>query len=691
MRVTHTISALQEKHQTIQEDKMKYNLIKNQIKMKNLLTLFLIAISVLTLNAQEADPTLITIEGKDVKLSEFEAIYKKNNSKEEITKESLTEYLDLYVKFKLKVREAEELGYDTTAAFINELAGYRKQLAQPYLTDREVTESLIKEAYERMGEDVKASHILINLSPEASAKDTLLAYNKAMKARRRILKGESFEKVAKEVSEDPSAKTNSGDLGYFSAFHMVYPFESASYETKVGELSMPVRTSFGYHLIKVMDKRNSRGTIKVAHIMVKEDRNLKTKGENPADKKKKIDEIYNKLINEKADFSMLAKQYSDDKGSAIKGGVLPEFNAGKMVEEFEDASFSLQNDGDISLPFQTTYGWHIVKRMSLKKMSPYDEMYNTLKSRVARDSRSNKTKEIVVARIKKENNFKEKLNERSDFYKIVDAKDFFNGTWTADKAKNLNKVMFGFYAADGDKMEYTQQDFANRLAKNSVKKSQTGSTKSIINSLYSKVVEKKALEFKDSRLSKTNQEFKLLMQEYRDGILLFNLTDEKVWSKAIKDSLGLDNFYQTNKSNYMWGERVKANLYTCSDEVVAKKVKKLLKKKAKKGYTNDDMLKVVNTDSQLSLKIEEGMFSKKDNENIAKATWEKGVISSIKNDNNIVLVEVVDVLSPQPKLLKEVKGMVTSDYQNYLEQEWIDELNSKYEVTVNKQVLKLVK
>ena len=212
-----------------------------------------------------------------------------------------------------------------------------------------------------------------------------------------------------------------------------------------------------------------------------------------------------------------------------------------------------------------------------------------------------------------------------------------------------------------------------------------------INRIYNALIEKTAIEFKDSRLAKTSNDFRLLMLEYRDGILLFDLTDEKVWSKAVKDSAGLDSYYETNKNKYMWDKRVDATLYVCNDEAVAKTVGKLIKKKAKKGYTNEQILKMVNVDSQLALNIEENKYAKNDNEDVDKATWQNGVSTTVKNDKNITIVEVKKVLEPEPKKINEIKGLITSDYQNYLEKEWVKELKSKYKVEVDKEVLKLVK
>tara|TARA_B100000809_G_scaffold167875_1_gene165241 strand:+ start:1661 stop:3643 length:1983 start_codon:yes stop_codon:yes gene_type:complete len=660
--------------------------------MKNIVSALLLTASVLTINAQEKDPALLKIGDKDVNLSEFNAIYNKNNSKEKATEESIEEYLDLYIKFKLKVREAEDLGYDTLPKFTKELAGYRGQLALPYLTDKEVTEGLIKEAYERMKWDIRASHILIKVDEGASSQDTLAAFIKSIKARKRILAGEDFGSVAKEVSTDPSAQKNGGDLGYFSVLHMVYPFESAAFQTEVGNVSLPVRTKFGYHIIKVVDKRAARGTIKVAHIMVKNDKKGAAKSKKGDGPKLKIDEIYTKL-KAGEEFSALAKQYSDDSGSAKRGGELPEFNAGKMVENFENTAFGLGKDGDYSEPIKTDFGWHIIKRLELKKLASFDELEESIKTKVARDSRSNKSKKALLQKIKDQNGFVENIKERNDFYKLVDKESYLNGSWEANKADKYNKLMFAFYAEDGDKFEYTQSDFAIDFAKSkySNRKNKEVNIAVEVNRVYAKILSNKAIYFKDSRLSKTSDEFRLLMQEYRDGILLFDLTDEKVWSKAVKDSAGLYAFYEENKSNYMWDKRVEATIYTCSDAAVAKSVTKLIKKKGKKAYTNDDILKMINIDSQLALKIEVGKFSKGDNEEVDKSTWEKGVLSSVNKDNGIVLVEVENVLAPEAKLLNEIKGLITSDYQNHLEEEWVKSLKSKYAVVVNKKVLKLVK
>lgn len=660
--------------------------------MKKLGLITLLLSSVLASNAQQTDSVLLKIDNKAVTLSEFDAIFKKNNTKETvITEESVNEYLDLYIKFKLKVREAENMGLDTSAAFKQELEGYRKQLVQPYLTDREVSEALIVEAYERMKYDVNGSHILVNIDENALPKDTLIAYHQALKIRDRILKGEDFGTVAIETSNDPSSKTNKGNLGYFNALHMVYPFESATYNLKVGELSMPVRTRFGYHIIKLNDKRDARGTIKVAHIMIQGSQDLDE--ETLKNKKQKIDEIYAKVMSDKSQFGELAQQFSDDKGSAVRNGELPPFGTGKMVPEFEQAAYALKNDGDISEPIQTSYGWHIIKKIELTPLGSYESLYNELKSKVSRDSRSNKTQEAVISKIKVENNFKEFLAKRDEFYKVVNADEYAKGEWTAAKASKLNKLMFGFYAKDGQKIEYTQTDFAKLLEENKpkVKPNTEFNLIAEINRLYKNVLEEKALAFKEDRLPITNIEYKLLYQEYRDGILLFNLTDQKVWSKAISDTTGLESFFKTNQSKYMWNKRAEATIYKCSNEATATAVEKVLNKKSKTVITNDELLKMFNKESQLTLTINESKFEKGENASVDANEWVKGKLFKVKSPKGVDLVRITNVLEAEPKKLNEVKGLVTSDYQNFLEKEWVAELKAKYKVEVDKEVLKQVK
>jgi peptidyl-prolyl cis-trans isomerase SurA len=635
-----------------------------------------------TANAQKSeDAVLMTIGGNRVTVSEFENVYHKNNTKESAADaKSLNEYVDLFVNFKLKVKEAEELGLDTAKAFREELAGYRKQLAQPYLTDKDVNEKLLQQTYQRLNEDVHAAHILVKVSETALPKDTLEAYAKIMKIRARILKGEDFNKVAGEkgVSDDPSAVENGGDLGYFTALQMVYPFESAAYNTKVGEVSMPVRTRYGYHILKVTDRRKAQGEVLVAHIMIRTPNNMSA--DDSVKLYGKMTEIYTKLkAGEK--FDELAQQYSDDKSSARKGGELPWFGTGKMPQEFETVAFALKNKGDYSQIMRTKYGWHIIKLLDKKGLASFDEMKNELKSKVTKDSRAQAGRSSLIAKIKTEYKFKENLKARDEFYKIIDT-TFFNGNWDAAKAAKFNKPMFNL----NDKT-YTQTDFANYLAAHQSQRPKSD-PKVVIDPMYSQFVDETAIAYEEARLDQKYPEFKALMQEYRDGILLFELTDQKVWSKAVKDTTGAKDFYEKNKNNYMWDERAEATVYTAADAKVAKQLRALLKKKK----TEKEILETINKDSQLNLAVETRIFNKGENEFIDK-NWNPGMSEDIEDTKNkkVVIVNVEKLLKPTPKLYQDSKGMVTADYQSYLEKEWINSLKKKYAVSIDKTVLATIK
>ncbi len=632
-------------------------------------------------NAQKKDPVLMTIAGEDVKVSEFEAVYKKNNKDEVVDRDDLADYLELYINFKLKVKEAEALGMDTIKKFQEELKGYQKQLAKPYLTDKSVTEALVQEAYERMKFDIKASHILLKVDPEALPKDTLAAYNRILEMRDDAIKNNSFGKLAAKNSDDPSAKSNHGDLGYFTGLRMVYPFESAAYNTKVGEISMPVRTRFGYHIIKVEDKRPAQGEILAAHIMIKTPNDATE--EQKAEAKKKIDEVA-ALLKEGKEFEKLATKYSDDKGSAEKGGVLPWFGTGRMVPEFEAAAFALEKDGDISEPILSSYGWHIIQRKERKEQKTFEEIESDLRAKVAKDSRSQQSKIAVLTRVKKEYGFT--VNEEA-VAAVAEKLDstVFDGKWKVWTTKENPKTVMQIGAKT-----FNQKDLGDYIASHQVRRKPVDLAV-LVNSFFKQFSEEELLKYEEEQLSTKYPEYKALLKEYRDGILLFDLTDQKVWSKAVKDTTGLAEFHEANADKYMWEKRADATIYYCKDDSIADVVNSLMKDINAGKVTNDSLLKRMNVKSRLNLRVEDDKFQKDENELIDGVEWKKGTYGPIDNNERKVIINIKEILEPSPKTLREARGLVTADYQDKLEKDWIKELRSKYKYKVNKEHLELIK
>lgn len=652
---------------------------------QKVLLIILSVLFIYSANAQESkDITVLTIGKEKISLAEFERIYNKNrdieNSSIDNSSKSVEDYMELFINFKLKVIEAQALGMDTTQKFLNELNGYKKQLAAPYLTDESVFDNLVKEAYNRMQHEVSVSHIMIKLAKNASPKDTLEAFNKAITVYNKLKQGEDFTKLAKEYSEDPSVKQNEGNLGYFTVFRMVYPFENAAFNTPVGEFSKPVRTRFGYHIIKVNDKRKAKGRIKVAHIMVFTPKDMTEEDLQKA--KTKIDSLY-QLVTNGSDFAEVAKAFSEDKGTATKGGELREFGTGEMVPEFEQEAFKLTQDGQISEPVKTAYGWHIIKRLSLKGVGSFEDEQKNIENKVRRTGRTSKSKDIFITGLKKEYDFKQK-KPVSDFYSVVDS-TIFEGEWSADKASGLSKKFFQYA-----KEKVNQQEFANYLAEKQRKISPIP-IQNYVDNQFKTFVEEKLLEYEKSKLEEKYPDYKYLAKEYHDGILLFDITNQKVWEKAIKDTTGLEAFYQKNKENYKWEKRTEAVIYSCKTKEIAEQTMKLAKKRVKDNLTEEEILEKINADQKDLLRIQHDKFEEGVSAYVDKFSDNKGFTEIFEDKGRFIFVEIVDFLAPSIKELEEAKGLITSDYQDYLEKEWVKELRKKYSFEVNKSALSKVK
>lgn len=632
----------------------------------------------LGLSAQ-VDPTIMTIDAKKITQSEFLQIYLKNNPDPQYDKASLDEYMELFTKFKLKVAEAEALGYDTIPKLVKELDGYKNQLALPYLVDSAKNESLIKEAYDRTKNEIKAAHILVKLNPSASHEDTLVAYNKIMGLKRRIENGEDFTAVAqgKGGSEDPSAVNNGGNLGYFTAFQMVYPFEEAAFNTPIGKISNPFRTRFGYHIVKVTDKRQSRGTITTAHIMVSASKNATMEEIEAAEAK--INEIYG-LLEKGEKFEDLVEKYSDDPSSNKAKGILPAFGTGattRMVSEFEDAAFELKNDGDFSKPVRTDYGFHIIKRVNLIPVASFEEMKKALESKVAKDERSKSTQDSFVMKLKKEYKYTDKTQKTLKWFVDNIDSNFYKGNMNISTLKT-DKALF---ILDGK--EFKQQDFA-KFIQFQGRRAQQESPKEVVAKQFKIWEKQEILAYEESKLASKYPAYKALTSEYHDGILLYEIMSDKVWNKAMKDTTGLKEFYEANKGDYQWGKRVNGTIYECNSAKVADDVFKLAKIDT---MSSSKITRQINKESELNVRDKEGKFELEKVSHLNNRTLNIGLNAPYEVDGKFYVVKVSEILAPMPKEFSEAKGSITSDYQTYLEKEWLKELQVKHPITINKEAL----
>jgi peptidyl-prolyl cis-trans isomerase SurA len=639
--------------------------------------LFLSSISAFS----QSDKVLMTIGDQSVGLQEFERIYNKNNVSGIYEKQPVEEYLDLFINFKLKVLEAERLGLDTTKSFINEFKGYRDQLAKPYLNDSLTREELIKQEYERMKTEIHVSHILLKV---ASPSDTLLVYNNLMDIRKRILAGENFETVAKATSEDPSVSKNGGDIGWMTAFRTVWDFENAIYNTPVNQVSLPVRTQFGYHIAKVWEQRPSKGTVHVAHIFVRTPEDMDPEMKLQAEKK--IKAIYDSL-KLGISFADLAKNNSDDRSTALKGGILPWFGAGQMIPEFENAAYSLKKNGDYSKPIHSFYGWHILQLIESKGLGSYQELRPELLSKVTDPQMASVNKKNYVNKLKKD--YKYSFN-RQNFEMLVGLIDstIFGGKWSDSLLHHNKEILFSI----GNK-NYTIADFAVFLKENP-KKILSYNIPVFLNEQFDIFSENAIREFEKELLVVKYPEFGHILQEYHDGMLLFELTDKMVWSKAVQDTAGLEKYYEANKTQYIWGKRADVMIFSSdSAELLAAAKTLVVKSGKKKNFSAEFVLSKVclNDSIKKCIDIKEALFEKGDNIEVDKTNWNYGAGENYQSEGLKSFVFVRRVLEPEIKKISEARGLVTADYQGFLEKAWIAELRAKYPVTVDYDLLKTIK
>lgn len=645
-----------------------------EIMYKKGLLFFLGSILFTLANAQQSKDVLFTIDESPVYISEFKRVYLKNiDLVKDKSQKNIDEYLNLFINYKLKLKEAKHLGLDKKQSYLEELEGYRKQLAKGYLTDTRTSDALIQQAYDRSLEQVNASHILIMVKPNASAKDTIAAYQKIIEARNKVVNGEPFDDVAKAYSQDPSVAKNNGNLGWFSAFRMVYPFEEAAYETKIGEISEPFRTQFGYHIVKVNGREKKLGEVTVAHIMVAINNNRTSE-----EAKKRIKEI-NQQLQQGVSFASLAKQYSDDPSTAIEGGKIRRFGQGALnSEKFEKTAFALEKKGETSAPIQTKYGWHIIQLIEKHPLKSFEEQKNELTKKVKRDSRSKLVTTSFINSLKKKYTITKNEKAVAYFTEILPA-TFSKEEWNVPEDKNLKKELFSL-----KKEKYLYKDFAEFLKSNQMRIEGYSDISAFVEEMYTRFESETLLRYYEEHLEEDNKDFANVIGEYRDGLLLFDLMESKIWNVSKTDSIGLKKYYEAQKDKYTQNESYKVLKASSSKQEAISKVEKLLKKKKSiKEIKNE-----VNKGDVTLVLFSEEELAKGDAILPKNFSAEKGKIVFLEEENFKTLIMIKEILPSRIKTFEETKGEVINDFQESIENTWLDHLKVKYPVKVNEKTLK---
>lgn len=629
--------------------------------------------------------TLFNYGNNVIAKQEFLRNYQKNtiNKKPDMSEKALREYLNLYSLFRMKVREAEVTHIDTISSIVRELNNYKKQLSKNYLTDDEVNNKLYREAYDRMKEERHVAHILIMAPPTLNPSDSLIAYKKMDSLYKAITtKKADFGELAKQFSEDKGTKDRGGDIGFLTSLQTIYAFENAVYTTEVGKVSRPFRTPLGFHIVKVIEKRPTRGEIEVAQILIAAP---KSKGkEGIIEAKKKSDSVVTALKNGES-FEDLVKQYSEDRYTNKQDGKMPRFGVGKVFPAFEDAAFALNKPGDISQPIETEYGIHIIKLLQKYPLKPYDSLQASIKRTVENDARAQTAKDIYFNKVKTANGFKDYPSNLEELIAYI-------GSSIPDTGKDANT----FKATDFDKMNkplftlsntsYTQKDmmtFAETITRGRF----LGPRQSVAKDLYTMYVQQVVTDFQENKLMDENEDFRNLMNEYRDGIMLFELMDQNVWGKASKDSVGLNAFYEEHKSKYMWDAGFVGSVFHFKTDDALKKGLAVLKKKK---TTDEEVAKALNSEETPdAVTIQQGHYEFIKFKEVAKENIVKGKLSDpVKNaDGSYTVVKANDVFdAPNQKSLDDARGYVVAEYQDFLEKKWNEMLRNKYPLKVDETV-----
>ena len=670
------------------------------------------------------NPVVMEVGGQKIAKDEFmkdfmssvgERLAAKPGVTEAEKRQALDEYVELYATFRAKLKDAYALGFDTMPNLIEELKTYRDELAAPYLIDSATLERILHEAYDRNHYSLRAAHILIMVSPDATPEDTLKAYKRIMGLRDRIMGGEDFFAVSSEEvhRQQPEAPTrpNEGDLGYFTAFDMVYPFENAAYALKVGEVSMPVRTRFGYHIIKLLDKVEMFGKCDLAHIWLM--------GQDSTMRKYEINDCYNRLVDGQ-DFAIVARQ-SDDRTTNGNGGLMPNATLNNIPPEYVDVAQHLK-DGEFSKPFFTQYGWHIVKMVRRDTLPPYESMVPYYKQKMTRDQRGEESrKAFTLSSMKrygiqdltqtpvpqpkgKKRKKKEPVKMQASLQQLYDIVpvEATRNRWNYNDSMvtDIHPIL----TMPGK--SYTTLDLARYISTHQ-RGERPLKSEYFVNMKYSDFIDSVVMVYVDSRLEKDNPELAAVVEEYRHGLMIFNYNNAMVWRKALHDTAGFADFYARESSTkrmdnpddsvYFWKTRARVVTVNVVDSacIAPAKAAKILKKALKKNKGSLEMKDMLTEavgkkcTAPRPVSVAPDLVEMGHQNLLSAGQWQKGVYMSPKTKGYRAVV-VEEVMPPMLKGQMEARGYYMNGFQNEVERKHNDMLNKKYNVKINYDVVKQI-
>ena len=640
------------------------------------LLLLLLLVTYFTGISQKKNNILLTIDTEPVYSSEFKHVFNKNlDLVIEESQKNVDGYLDLFIDYKLKIAEAYAQNLDKNELYIKEFGKYEDQLSKKYIIDKRIASQLIDEAYERGKEEINADHILVLVNFNDPPKDTLIAYNKIKIAYDKAVSGEDFETLVVNYSEEPGAKKSKGKLGYFTVFQMLYPFETAAYNTKVGGISKITRTSFGYHIIKINDRRVKKPKINVSHIMVFSNKDKKV--ENPEER---INELY-AMIMQGESFENVAKQFSEDKSTGKIGGQIKTFGPGDLrAPQFEKAAYSIKNDGDILAPIKSSFGWHIIRLNEKFTLPSFEEQKPGIEKNINSGARANFLLHAINDKITSKYGYEEGLSY-SPYFNTYLTDSIFKRNWEYTPVA-YNETLFTI----GDK-KVKYDEFAIYIRDRQLLLKRYSDKNALLLDMYNNFKNETIKNYYKERLEIENEDYAMIINEYRNGLLVYDVMKNNIWQVAKKDSIGLKQYYAATKGNYMWKERVDIDIISSTNEISAKKAQELLNE----GMEMTKIKELLNIDGKVNVIITSGIYEVDQNELPEGIEIKEGVSEIYKRDNSSVVVNVKEVIPPSIKEFVNVRGIVLSNYQSEIENRWIKSLRDKYKVEINKKSLKRIK